>query len=221
MIKLGVNSVLFQGHDLATAFQHIAWAGYDGVELSAIKGMCEHLELDNWKPQAATIKGLAAEHKLALLSMEVASLDEARLEKAFEAGREIGVPVINVGPGGKSNVEEDFVRQTDLLAKMAEKAGKYGVRLCCKAHVGGSIYNTPTTLRAMEKIKLPSFGIDMDPSHIYRAGENPEKALPAVLPGSGTSTSATARAAARARVIPATRPAAAARSTCAATSGPW
>ena len=181
MIKLGVNSVLFQGHDLATAFQHIAWAGYDGVELSAIKGMCEHLELDNWKPQAATIKGLAAEHKLALLSMEVASLDEARLEKAFEAGREIGVPVINVGPGGKSNVEEDFVRQTDLLAKMAEKAGKYGVRLCCKAHVGGSIYNTPTTLRAMEKIKLPSFGIDMDPSHIYRAGENPEKALPAVL----------------------------------------
>ena len=49
MIKLGVNSVLFQGHDLATAMKHIAWAGYDGVELSAIKGMCEHLELDNWR----------------------------------------------------------------------------------------------------------------------------------------------------------------------------
>jgi sugar phosphate isomerase/epimerase len=181
MIKLGVNSVLFQGHDLATAFQHIAWAGYDGIELSAIKGMCEHLELDNWRAQAETIKGLAAEHRLALLSMEVASLDEARLEKAFEAGRELGVPVVNVGPGGKLNVEEDFVRQTDLLIKMAEKAAGYGVRLCCKAHVGASVYNTPTTLRAMEKIKSPAFGIDMDPSHIYRAGENPAEALPAVL----------------------------------------
>ncbi len=181
MIKLGVNSVLYQGHDLATAFQHVAWAGYDGIELSAIKGMCEHLELDNWRPQAATIKGLAAEHKLALLSMEVASLDEDRLTKAFEAGREIGVPVVNIGPGGKSDVEEDFVRQTDLMVKMAGKAAEYGVKLCCKAHVKASVYNTPTTLRAMEKVKSPAFGIDMDPSHIYRAGEDPARALPAVL----------------------------------------
>lgn len=37
MIKLGVNSVLFVGHDLETAMQHIAWAGYDGIELSAIQ----------------------------------------------------------------------------------------------------------------------------------------------------------------------------------------
>jgi sugar phosphate isomerase/epimerase len=181
MIKLGVNSVLFQGHDLATAMQHIAWAGYDGVELSAIKGMCEHLDLDNWRGQADTIKALSAEHKLALLSMEVASLDEDRLTKAFEAGQGIGVPVINIGPGGKSDVEDDFVKQTDAIAKMAEKAAKYGVTLCCKAHVGGSIYSTPTTLRAMKKITAKAFGVDMDPSHIYRAGEDPAKALPAVL----------------------------------------
>jgi sugar phosphate isomerase/epimerase len=181
MIKLGVNSVLFQGHDLAAAMRHIAWAGYDGIELSAIKGMCEHLELDNWRPQADQIKSMAAENHLALLSMEVASLDEDRLTKAFEAGQAIGVPIVNIGPGGKSDVEEDFQKQTDQIAKMAAKAGKYGVTLCCKAHVGGSIYSTPTTVRAMEKIACPSFGVDMDPSHIYRAGEDPAKALPAVL----------------------------------------
>ncbi len=181
MIKLGVNSVLFQGHDLATAMKYIAWAGYDGIELSAIKGMCEHLDLDNWRAQADTIKSLAAEHKLAILSSEVASLDEDRLTKAFEAGQAIGIPVINVGPGGKSDVEEDLVRQIDTIGKMADKAAKYGVTLCCKAHVGGSIYNTPTTLRAMQRIASPAFGVDMDPSHIYRAGEKPEKALPAVI----------------------------------------
>jgi sugar phosphate isomerase/epimerase len=181
MIKLGVNSVLFQGHDLAVAMQHIAWAGYDGIELSAIKGMCEHLDLDHWKTQVETIRSLAAEHKLELLSMEVASLDEDRLTKAFEAGQGIGVPVINIGPGGKADVEEDFLKQTDAIAKMADKAAKYGVTLCCKAHVGGSIYNTPTTLRAMKKIGAPAFGVDMDPSHIYRANENPAVALPAVL----------------------------------------
>ena len=181
MIRLGVNSVLYAGHDLAVAFQRIAWAGYDGIELSAIKGMCEHLDLDNWRSQAAAIRALSAEHKLALLSMEVASLDEARLTKAFEAGREIGVPLINVGPGGKSNIPEDLPRQIDVLARLAEKAGTYGVTLCCKAHVGASVFNTPTTKAAMEKIASPAFGIDMDPSHIYRAGEDPAKALPAVL----------------------------------------
>jgi sugar phosphate isomerase/epimerase len=181
MIKLGVNSVLFQGHDLATAMKHIAWAGYDGIELSAISGMCEHLEIASWRTQADMIKSLAAEHKLALLSMEVASLDEDRLTMAFEAGQAIGIPVINVGPGGKSDVEDDFVRQTDLIVKMAEKAAKYGVTLCCKAHVGGSIYNTPTTLRAIKKITAPAFGVDMDPSHIYRANENPVEAIAAVI----------------------------------------
>jgi len=50
-----------------------------------------------------------------------------------------------------------------------------------KAHVGASIYNTATTLRVMEAIASPAFGIDMDPSHIWRAGENPVEAIGAVI----------------------------------------
>ncbi|NLA84618.1 MAG: sugar phosphate isomerase/epimerase [Clostridiales bacterium] len=181
MIKLGVNSVLFSGFDFAAAVKHIALAGYDGVEVSAIKGMCEHLELDRWKEQAQEIKQVVSDHGLELLAMEVASLDEDRLKKAFEAGAEIGIPIINVGPGGKSGVEEDIKNSIAHLRKMSELAETYNVTLCVKAHVGASIYNTPTTLRAMEEIQSPGFGIDMDPSHIYRAGENPKEALPKVL----------------------------------------
>ena len=130
---------------------------------------------------APDLKRIAADNGLEMLSTEVASLDEDRLTKAFEACSEIGIPVINIGPGGTRDVEEDFQRQTDLMAKMAEKAEGYGITLCVKAHVGASIYSTATTLRVMDKIKSPAFGIDMDPSHIYRGGENPEDALPAVL----------------------------------------
>ncbi len=181
MIKLGVNSVLFGGYDFATACKYIKAAGYDGVEMSAIKGMCEHLDLDNWQAQASEIKQIAADNELELLSMEEAALDEDRLMKAFEAGATIGIPIINIGPGGKSDVEEDFVRQTDLMVKMAEKAAEFGVTLCCKAHVNACVYNTPTTLRMIEKVTNPAFGVDMDPSHIYRAGEDPAKALAPVL----------------------------------------
>ena len=67
------------------------------------------------------------------------------------------------------------------LAKMADRAHEHGVTLCVKAHVGAAIYNTPTTLRAMEEIDSPGFGIDMDPSHIHRAGENTVEALTAVI----------------------------------------
>lgn len=181
MIKLGVNSVLFAGYDFATAAKHIALAGYDGVEISAINGMCEHLQLDRWKEQATELKQIVADNGLEFLSMEESALDEDRLMMAFEAGAEIGIPVINIGPGGTMDVEEDFQAQTDKMAKMAEKAEQFGVTLCVKAHVKASIYSTPTTLRVMEKIKSSAFGIDMDPSHIHRAGENPSEALGKVI----------------------------------------
>ena len=99
------------------------------------------------------------------------------METAFQAAVEIGIPVINCGPGGKSDDEASFQQTLESLGSLAHMAAKYGVTLCVKAHVGGAIYNTPTTLRAMQAITSPAFGIDMDPSHIHRAGENPVEAL--------------------------------------------
>jgi len=180
-MKLGVNTVLFKAFTVAEAMRAIKLAGYDGVELAAIKGMCEHLAPDDWKSSAEAIKAAQSETGMELLSMEVASLDEERLTKAFEAAQYLGVPVVNVGPGGKTGVEEDLQACIAALAARAELAAKYGVTLCVKAHVGAAIYSTPTTIRAMDAIKLGSFGIDMDPSHIYRAGELPEAAIAQVI----------------------------------------
>ncbi len=181
MIKLGVNTVLFQGFDLRTALEHIKWAGFDAAEISAIKGMCEHLELDRWRSQTGDIKALVEELELPLTAMEEGALDEDRLMKAFEAGAEIGIPVVNVGPGGSKDNPEDFGRCIEMLAKMAEKAEPFGMTLCVKAHVGAAIWSTPTMLEAMRQIDSPAFGIDMDPSHIHRAGEVPRDALKEVV----------------------------------------
>ena len=103
------------------------------------------------------------------------------MEKAFQAANEAGIPVVNCGPGGKSDDEETFQQSIDSLGSLADRAETYGVTLCVKAHVGAAIYNTPTTLRAMEAISSPAFGIDMDPSHIHRANENPVEAIAAVV----------------------------------------
>ncbi len=181
MIKLGVNTVLFKEFSFAEACEAIARAGYDGVEISAIAGMCEHLSPDDWRSQADGIRAALEATGLKLLSSEVASLDPVRLEKAFEAAACLGIPVINVGPGGKSEEPGELEAAVERLQTLSELANGYGVALCCKAHVGAAIYNTPTTLAAMEGVRSPAFGVDMDPSHIYRAGEDPALALPAVL----------------------------------------
>ena len=180
-MKLGANSVLFGGYDMETAFKCLAMAGYDGVEVSAIDGMSEHLVLDRWREIAPDVKRLSAEYGLELLAMEQPSQDSDKMESAFQAASEIGIPIINCGPGGKSNDEESLVASIEALGKLADRAESYGVTLCVKAHVGASIYNTPTTLRAMEAISSPAFGIDMDPSHIHRADENPVEAIAAVI----------------------------------------
>ncbi|MEC8894047.1 MAG: sugar phosphate isomerase/epimerase [Candidatus Poribacteria bacterium] len=179
-MKLGANSVLFGGYDMETAFKHIAMAGYDGIELSAIDGMSQHLVLDRWQELADEIKQLAKTYELDLLAMEQPSRDIEKMEKAFQAAVEIGIPIVNCGPGGKSDDEDAWPEVIDSLGNLSNRAEQYGVTLCVKAHVGGSIYNTPTTIRAMEAISSPAFGIDMDPSHIHRAGENPVEAIAAV-----------------------------------------
>jgi sugar phosphate isomerase/epimerase len=179
-MKLGANSVLFGGFDLKTAFEQIARAGYDGIEISAIEGMSDHLALDRWRETGPDIKRWATEYDLELLAMEQPSQDPARMEMAFQAAADIGIPIINCGPGGKSGDEASLEQSINSLGGLATMAEKHGVALCVKAHVGAAVDNTPTTLRLMAAITSPAFGIDMDPSHIYRAGEDPVEAIRAV-----------------------------------------
>ena len=117
MIKLGVNSVLFKTVDFPTAAKLIKEAGFDGVEISGIAGMCEHLNLAKWKEDKAMLQWVSKEYDLPFLSTEIASLDRERLLTAFEACAEIGIPIINVGPGGKSDDEESLKTTIEKIGR--------------------------------------------------------------------------------------------------------
>jgi sugar phosphate isomerase/epimerase len=180
-VKIGVNSVLWGGHQMEDAFAGAARAGYDGVELSAIPQMSEHLVLDRWAQLVAPIKELADRYSLELLAIEQPSQDPDVMEKAFRAAEALQVPIVNCGPGGKTGDEESLQRAIESLTKLARRAEDYGVTLCVKAHVGAAICDTPTSLRLLDAVTSPAFGLDMDPSHIHRAGEDAVEALKAVV----------------------------------------
>lgn len=180
-MKLGFNSVLFGGHDVEEAFRWAAACGYEGLEISAIDGMSEHLVLSHWHDMAPRLRDLVQQYQLPILAMEQPSQDPETMKAAFQAAESIHCPIVNCGPGGKSDDEASLQASIGSLKALAARAADHGLTLCFKAHVGAAIYNTPTTLRALEAIDHPALGLDMDPSHIHRSGENPVEAIGAVI----------------------------------------
>ncbi|MCL2096079.1 MAG: sugar phosphate isomerase/epimerase [Oscillospiraceae bacterium] len=182
MIKLGVNTVLFKTADFAAAAKYIKKAGYDGVGISALKGMgIDHFNTDTWKRDKNDLKAALSDNGLEFLSSEIATQDPERLKIAFEGAAELSIPVLCIGPGGKADDEETMKASFESINKLAEMAEEFKVILACKAHVGNAVYNTPTSLKMIEAVKNKYFGLDMDPSHIHRAGEIPKDALASVI----------------------------------------
>lgn len=182
MVSLAVNSVLFRRFDFATAAHQIAQAGYDGLEIAAIRGMCEHLPLENWRERVAEYRSVMDGEGLAWLAMEVGAPDIDRLRAAFDAANALGIPTITIGPGGKSDDAQQWHLLLERMQHVSEMAEQAGIHLAVKAHIGQSMYNTPTTLAVLNAVSSPCFGVDLDPSHLFRSGEDPAEAARAVLP---------------------------------------
>src|SRR6185312_10326904 len=101
-MKPGCNTVVLGAADLATALQHVEWAGFRYVELAAIQGMCEHVKLTD---DPAAIRELLAKHNLQVTAMEAATNDRERLIGLYRIAREIGIGIVNIGSGGKTGDE--------------------------------------------------------------------------------------------------------------------
>jgi sugar phosphate isomerase/epimerase len=84
-----------------------------------------------------------------------------------------GCPIVNIGSGGTSGDEESTVRAIEHIGQLARLAGTFGVRLAVKPHVGQAIYNADTALRLVAEVREPALGLNFDPSHLYRANEEP------------------------------------------------
>jgi sugar phosphate isomerase/epimerase len=173
-VILGCNTVLFGGTDLSTGLQHIAWAGYRGAEVAAIKGMCEHVTPGNGEGYARDVKKMGADLGLTFTAMEASTTDAERLKSLCELAHQLDIPIVAIGSGGESGNEESLKQVIALIAELAEVAQNAGVRLACKPHVGAAVYNTETALRLVREVTNPALGLNFDPSHIYRADEDPQ-----------------------------------------------
>ena len=171
-LRVGCNSVLFSMTDLDTALQHIAWAGYDGAELAYIPGMVEHVQPNEDPRYAQHIRDYAASLGLALYAIEATPNQPERIENACKIAQSLGIPIVAIGSGGKTGDEESFRQSITLGKTLAAIAKQYNIVLALKPHVGAAVYNTETALHAWRAINSPHLGLNFDPSHLLRAGED-------------------------------------------------
>jgi sugar phosphate isomerase/epimerase len=170
--RLSCNTVLFGMADLETALQHVAWAGYDGAELAALPQMADHLRVDGGRAYTDRIRGLAGDLGLSLVAIEAATRDGSWFESVLQVAAALNIPVVAIGSGGKTGDEASYRQSVETVAGLAAAAGRHGVTLAVKPHVGAAVYNTETALRAWREIGSPHLGLNFDPSHLHRAGED-------------------------------------------------
>lgn len=170
-MKLGCNTVLFGMGDLDTALQHIAWAGYSGAEVAALPGMADHVDPDRDAERARDIVMRADELGIDLVAMEAGGNPE-RQQRCFDLARGLGIPTVCVGSGGKPDDEDSWRETIARLRGLTKAAEVAGITLAVKPHVGAAIYSTATALRAVREIDSPEYGVNWDPSHLYRNNED-------------------------------------------------
>jgi len=175
-IKLSCNTVLFGGFCLETALKDIAYCGYDGAELAALPGMASHVGTNASKGFLDQVKALASDTSLGLSSIEAGGVSD-QFDVVLQTAAGLGIPVVAIGSGGKMNDEASFKEVVKGVSDAVARAEKHGVKLAVKAHVNAAVYNSQTCLRLLREVDSKSLGINLDPSHIFRAGEKPEEAV--------------------------------------------
>lgn len=177
-MKLGCNTVLFNQIDLCGALQHIAWAGYDGAELAFLGSMAQHIELNTDQSYINEVKSIAKKQRLELFAIEAAvgAITEGDrikiMVKMFEVADKLGIPIIAIGSGGKAGDREITEQTFQYIQKLGEQTESWNITLAVKPHIGASVYNTETALQLLNRVDSPRVGINFDPSHLYRAGDN-------------------------------------------------
>ena len=180
-MKLGCDTVLFNQLDLYGALQHVAWAGYDGVQLACLAHWARHIKLDTNQSYIDEVKETAKKHGLELqaINADVGGLPGedriASMITLFDVAHKLGIPIITFRSGGKTGDKETVKQEIKYVKKLSEEAESRGITLAFNPHTDGAIYNIETLIPLLAEIDSPALGVTFDPKELYLAGDDPSE----------------------------------------------
>ncbi len=176
------NSYHTYGFDEALA--GIAAAGYKGVELTAVPGWTEHVDLGT---PPATVRRKLESYGLEAVSLSGHS-DLTTAEglahgiRAVRWAAEYGLPVMNTAVGGHESADENesaFLANIGALADAAEAAG---VVVALEIH-GDIMASSEVTIPLLGRIGRESIRVNYDTANVeFYSGERAVDDLPKIIP---------------------------------------
>lgn len=173
------STICFKPYTLEEALRGLAEAGFENVEIGAVKGFLEHLDPDNLGPEEIGACRAALEgHGLRCVSMSGHAqlhTDEGvrRLRAVLAAGTELGILVLNTFTGDAETSEEVEAFKQNARA-LADEAQAVGIRVCIETD-SNLMPTAEVGVRLLDEIGHDWIQINYDPGNVvYYAGARPE-----------------------------------------------
>ena len=176
------NSYHTYGEDEALA--GIAAAGYRFVELSAVPGWTEHVDLDT--PPAETRRKLEG-YGLEAVSLsghsDLTTADGlAHGIKAVQWAADYGLPIVNTAVGGHQSADENESAFLVNIGALADAADAAGVVVALEIH-GDIMASSDVTIPLLEKIGRDSVKVNYDTANVeFYSGDKAVDDLPKITP---------------------------------------
>ncbi len=176
------NSYHTYGHDEALA--GVAEAGFKHVELSAVPGWTEHVDLD---ADPSELRRKLDHYGLTAVSLSGHSDLTTRegLEHGVKAVRwaaGFGIPIVNTAIGGHASKEESEKAFLDNVGELADAAEAADVVVALEIH-GDIMASGEKTLPLVEKIARDSIRINYDTANVeFYSGDKAVDDLPRIAP---------------------------------------
>jgi L-ribulose-5-phosphate 3-epimerase len=185
--QLAANSGSYHSNRIEDALSGIAKAGFRYVELTAIRGVVEHVPLDANESRLGDIKTMLSAEGLTAISLSGHSdlttpdgLKDGVL--ALDLCERLGMRILNTAVGGPFNDHEDEEAFLRGIHPFAEQAAERGVRIGIEIH-GSLTGDGQKTRKLIEKVNHPHVGINYDTANCeYFSGVRVEDDLCHALP---------------------------------------
>ena len=162
----------------------IASAGYTYVELTAVPGWTEHVDLDS---SPAGVRSKLEDHGLEAVSLSGHSdlTTQEGLEHGIKAVRwaaDYGIPIVNTAVGGHQSADENESAFLGNIGELADAAESAGVVVALEIH-GDIMASSDVTIPLMEKIGRNSVKVNYDTANVeFYSGEKAVDDLPKITP---------------------------------------
>jgi len=162
----------------------IAAAGYTYVELSAVPGWTEHVDLDS---SPADVRSKLEDHGLEAVSLSGHSdlTTQEGLEHGIKAVRwaaDYGIPIVNTAVGGHQSADENESAFLGNIGELADAAESAGVVVALEIH-GDIMASSDVTIPLMEKIGRDSVKVNYDTANVeFYSGQKAVDDLPKITP---------------------------------------